>query len=726
MSLLSRVAPASRRGAVLIVLGWLLLVGVLASVAPSLKSVQNNTGSNGPAASAASVAAQKAVDEAFPGREMTPALVVVRSHAGTREATDSAVGDVLRAVAALRGTSDAAFATPVSTGCASTDGLVPGRDCIPASPEGLASDDGVTQVVVVPVEGSPVSDEFRTAVRDLTTDARDAAAAADVEVTGPAGIISDATAVFSSGDKVLLFGTILLVAVILLAIYRSPLLALVPLLAVGVAMRFAETIGALLADAGVISVSAQTASIMTVLLFGVGTDYALIITARYREALGDSPDDRYAAMRRAMAGVSESVLSSAATIVLAMFALLAAVSPTMREFGPYLALGVAAMAAVAFTFIPALTVLLGKAVFWPVPQAKASERARGGRIWRGAADLVVARPRTILAATLALLAVLSIGVSGYRESFDMLSGFRVATSSEAGREMVREGLGAGEIAPSTVLVSADGMDAGRAAAIASGIRDDAPDLVARTAFNPRTDLSQDGRSARVTVVLTSDPYGTDALDSVDRIREVASGAATSAGIGDAEVRVAGETATTADERGDLERDLTVLIPLILLLVGLVLGVLLRSVLAPLYLMATLLISFAATMGVTVAVTVWMQGDQGIGNRVTAYVFVFLVALGVDYNIFIMSRYRQELATTPPAEALRTAIARTGGVVSSAGLILAGTFSVLMTQPIRELYQFGFAMAVGILLDTFVVRPFLVPAIVRLLGERALWPQKATA
>jgi uncharacterized membrane protein YdfJ with MMPL/SSD domain len=192
------------------------------------------------------------------------------------------------------------------------------------------------------------------------------------------------------------------------------------------------------------------------------------------------------------------------------------------------------------------------------------------------------------------------------------------------------------------------------------------------------------------------------------------------------VVIGGETAQAADIRGALDRDMRVLVPLVLAIVGLILGFLLRSVLAPLYLVATVLLSFVATMGVTTFVTVSVLGDEGIGNRVAAYVFVFLVALGIDYNIFVMSRLRQELRRRSPADALRAAVSRTGGVVSSAGIILAATFAVLMTQPIRELFQFGFAMALGIIVDTFLIRPLLVPAVVRLLRTKALWPSSLGA
>ncbi|WP_433229095.1 MMPL family transporter [Actinomadura formosensis] len=710
MSALLRAMLASKRSAALTVVLWIVLTFVLAGLAPDLKSVEDNTSANSAPAASSSSVAQRELEKAFPGSDALPAVVVVKSKDGSPAAATA----VTRAAG---GAERQNLGMPVSPVCG-TDGTKPGTDCVPGG-AGLTSADGKTRVVIVPVTGDATSDAFKDAVTDLRAAVKDAAPGATVAVTGPAGIIVDTVKVFSSGDKVLLLGTVVLVLVILLVVYRSPLLALVPLLAVGVAMRVTESVGALLADAGAITISAQTASIMTVLLFGVGTDYALIITSRYREALLDAAD-RFTAMRAALRGVSESVLASAATIVLAMFALLALVSPSLRGFGPYLALGVAVMAVVAFTFIPAAVLLLGRAVFWPFSESAMARRATGGAVWRRAADLVVTAPRRVLAATLVLLAVLSLGMTGYKESFDFVSGFRVGTDSAAGQTMIDRDLGPGEIAPATLLVRGRHIAPAQVEAVQKAV---AP-KVARTAFDPGHDLAPGGGAARITVVLKDNPYSPSAMDAVDPLRASATRAARDAGVTEARVHVAGPTAETADTKAALDRDMLVLVPLVLLIVGLVLAGLLRSVLAPLYLLATLMLSFFATLGLTVAITLGLGGDLGIGNRVTAYVFIFLVSLGVDYNIFIMSRYRQETAHKPPVEALRAAITRTGGVVSSAGLILAGTFAVLMTQPIRELYQFGMAMAIGILLDTFVVRPLLVPAIVRLLGDRALWPRRS--
>ncbi|GGM74547.1 MMPL family transporter [Dactylosporangium sucinum] len=693
----------------MVVAFWVLIAGLLAGVAPALESVEDNASANLPPAASDSMKARDLVRVQLPGQDATPAIIVVR---GTGADAAASTGEaVARITAALSATGRPdQVASVISTVTA------------PDAAAELVSQDRGAQLIIVPMTGSPSDESFQNAVDKVRTLASDRAGPTDVAVTGPAGIATDTVKVFSGGDKVLLLATIALVLAILLATYRSPLMALVPLLAVGVAMRVSETVGALLADAGVITVSSQTASIMTVLLFGVGTDYALIITARYREALVDEPD-RARAMQTAVHRTAESVLASASTIVLAMFALLVAASPALHGFGPYLALGVAVMALVAFTFIPALVLLLGRSVFWPGGVVKAAERSRGAGVWHRVAALVARAPVRVASVVVALLVVMSAGLLGYQESFNTLSGFRTATESEHGQQLIQEEFGPGEIAPSTVVVrsQADLRSSPAPADIAAALA--GADHVSRVGQHPR--FGDDGKTVFYDVVLDLDPYSSEALDAIAPLKQATRAAADAAGVQDATVLIGGETAQNADIRSALDRDTTLIVLLVLAIVTAVLILLLRSLLAPLYLVATLILSFLATLGATTFFTVTVLGDEGIGNRVTAYIFVFLVALGVDYNIFIMSRFKQELRTLPPAKAITAALTRTGGVVSSAGLILAATFAVLMTQPIRELFQFGFAMAFGILLDTFLIRPLLVPAIVRLLGDRALWPARRT-
>lgn len=693
----TRLARISRRTAWLVVLGWVVLIGVLASAAPTLDSVKASSNGSPPASSMSMRAAELSRAE-FGESGAPPAVVVVK--ADSAAVATQAATDITRA---LEGADIGSV-----TGVLSSE-----RD-----PSGsLVSEDGRAQMIVVVLKGNPGDDRFRADVDEVRDVAADAAGTADVAVTGPAGIVVDAVKVFSGSDKVLLLGTISLVMVLLFLIYRSPVLVVVSLLGVGFAMRLAEGAGALLADAGLVTIDGQTASIMTVLLFGVGTDYALIIFARFKEALAVY-DDPQVAMAVAMRSVAGALLASVSTIVSAVLALLFAVTPTLRDFGPYLAIGVASMALVAFTLTPALLVLCGRFAFWP----RRIDPGRESRTWGRVADLVIAAPRRILAVGIAALLVMSAGLIGVQQSFDLVSGFRIDTESARGQQVLGEEFGPGTIAPSSVLVRSD-------APIPKAAAGNVAETLSRTdgvASVGRVQPSKDGRALSVEVTLDVDPYSPAAMALVTDVADAAEGSLADAGLKDAEVLVGGESSIAKDTRSALDRDLVVVGLLILLAVALVLAVVLRSLLAPLYLVGTLVLSYAATMGAMAFLALGVADDQGIGNRVSVYVLVFLVALGVDYTIFMMTRYRQELATKESVEALHTSIVRTGGVISSAGVILAGTFAVLMTQPIRELFQFGLAMAIGILLDTFVVRPLLVPAIIRLTGRWALWPTRTSA
>lgn len=341
----------SKKRAVGIVVLWLLIVGALTQLTPTLESVEDNESANLPPAASDSMRARDLIRQASPTPGALPAIVVIHGEDDTPQT------EITSAVSRITET----LAGPERPAQVPAEGIV-STATVPQATDQLVSPDGSTQLIIVPVTGNPSDENFRAAVDDVRRLAADQAGQTKVAVTGPAGIATDTVKVFSSGDLTLLLATVLLVLMLLLLIYRSPLMALVPLLAAGIAMRVAEALGAMLADAGLITVSSQTASIMTVLLFGVGTDYALIITARYREALREE-SDRPRAMQTALREVGETIVASASTVVLAMMALLVAVSPSLRGFGPYLALGVAVMALVAFTFIPALVLIFGRAVF---------------------------------------------------------------------------------------------------------------------------------------------------------------------------------------------------------------------------------------------------------------------------------------------------------------------------------------------------------------------------
>jgi putative drug exporter of the RND superfamily len=728
LTALTDLVTRSRRTAMWTVVGWLVMVAVLPPLAPTRAEVEDNRGQNDPPAAAESMRAVELSRRAFPDQQGLPAVVVLRNPAGLAGAGQA---EVRRISDTLTGPGK----PPHVLGVVSLTTQ-------PQARQELISQDGTTTTILVPIAGEPTDDAFTATVDRIREITGTGGAGLEISVTGPAGIVRDTLRVMASADVTLLMATLGLVLVLLLVIYRSPVLALIPLLAVGVALGCTEAIGALLADAGLISVNTQAASIMTVLLFGVGTDYCLFVVARYREELATAPST-YAAMGVAMRRVGGALLSSAATVVLGLLTLLLATLPILRGFGPYLALAVLVMLACGLTFVPALVVLLGRAALWPRRLTAAQPAQAGRSFWGEAASVVLRRPLATLAGATLLLAALAAGLVGYGENHNPITSFRTATESHRGQQLLQAAFPAGELAPTSVMVDGGGADltahpdaieqVTQAIAEVPGVlRVTGP---TRPAATPGADpgaqmrgagsrhVAPDGTTARLSVVYADDPYATPALERTEQVRSVARTALASSSLRSGTVLVGGESASKLDIAASSRRDLLVVVPVTLLAIGLVLGLLLRSVAAPLYLIATIVASFFATLGLTVLVVLGMLGDEGISPLVPVYVFVFLVALGIDYNILLMSRVREEAHARGFTEGLRHAVTRTGGVITSAGLILAATFGALMSQPFDALFQFGFAMCAGILLDTFIVRGLLVPAIVRLLGRRSWWPTR---
>ncbi len=692
MTALGHLVARSRRTALVTVLVWVALAGLVPRLTPTLDEVKRESGTNSPVPGTASARARALLLAEFPDQQGVPAIIVIRDPAGLNAADDT---EVARISTALRGS-----AAPAHLGAVVSTALAP------QARRALVSPDGTTTMILVQITGLASNDtRFTDTVREIRKIAGTGTGRTEIRVTGPAGIATDAVEIFRNADFLLLGFTVLLVLVLLLLIYRSPVLALIPLVGVGIAMQLAQAVGAALARAGVISIDSQTASIMTVLLFGAGTDYALFVLMRFREELAGT-DDRYAAMRAALRKVGNSVLSSGATVILALLTLLFAVVPGTHEFGPFLALGVAFILLVGLTFVPAAVLLFGRAAFWPMKrvQRDVTERSLWGRV----AALVVRRPVPVVAASLAVLGALSLGMLGYTPNANLVNDLRGNTDSLRGEHLLSQAFPPGQLAPTTVLVPGRDPAAGAARVSAAirtvpGVSQVAPPV-----------LSVDGRIARVQVVYADDPYDTPALDRTRTVRQVARDA-----LPGADVLVGGESASALDNRTGDRHDLLVVAVAMAVLIYLVLALLLRALVAPLVLLATTGLSLAAAVGATVLTWVVIGGQAGTNSRVLLYSLIFLVALGVDYNILLASRMREEMAAHGFVDGIRTALTRTAGVITSAGLILAGSFAVLTTQPLNSLLQFGFAMAVGILLDTFLIRGALVPALFRLVGP-AIW------
>ncbi len=519
-------------------------------------------------------------------------------------------------------------------------------------------------------------------------------------VTGPGGIAADLEQVAEDAGQTLLIATLGLVLLLLLLVYRAPLLALMPLLVVGVAYLIAIGLTYLSIEAGLITVNTEGTFLLLVLIFGAGTDYSLLLIHRYREELESGAESR-PALGAALSESLRPIAASAATVIAAMLVLLLADLESTHWLGPILAIGIAVMLAAALTLLPASLAVLGRRAFWPGRDSSEGEKLRR---WARVAAFVRRRPRAIVATVLAGLAILALGNLVDHGTLGFGEGETRETESSRGTEVLDEHFPPGIGSPLTAVVGI-----GEAEAALRGL--EGLDSVKLAVPVPPSSLSDE---AALAIVLRGDPYTGEAAELVEgireRLREVAPGAL-----------VGGIPAENYDVEQANERDTRLIVPVVLLVVGLILMLVLRALAAPVYLILTVVASFAATLGLATFAFTALFGADGIAFNLVLLAFIFLVALGVDYNIFLMTRVREEAAVHGTRDGVLIALESTGTVVTSAGLILAGTFATLTLLPLEELVQIGATVAVGVLLDTFVVRALLIPAITYLCGERAWWP-----
>lgn len=535
-------------------------------------------------------------------------------------------------------------------------------------------------------------------------------------VTGPGGIAADLEAIAADAGRTLLFATLGLVLLLLLVVYRAPILALLPLLVVGLAYLVAIGIAYLLIEAGWITVNSEGTMLLLVLVFGAGTDYSLLLVHRYREE-----QDLALAVRETRG----AILASGGTVIAAMLVLLVADLQSTHWLGPVLAIGIAVMLLASFTLLPALLAILGDRAFWPAVPARGAgqggprrslPKTRDGgdppdprpTVWERVANLVRRRSGRIIFGVLALLAVLALGNLTSHDTLGFGQGVTRPTNSSRGTEALERHFPAGLGAPLTAVVSAEA-----APKVAREMeRLDAVQLVLPAP------APGDAAEAVILLVLRDDPYGRDAEGAVEEIRERLHAVAPSGLLG-------GVPVENLDVEEANARDTKLIVPLVLLVVGLILIAVLRALVAPAYLIATVVASFAATLGLATFAFTEVFQMAGLAFNLELMSFIFLVALGVDYNIFLMTRAREETAVRGTREGVLAALISTGGVVTGAGLILAGTFATLTLLPLEELVQIGATVAVGVLLDTFLVRALLIPAITYRLGDRAWWPSAFT-
>jgi RND superfamily putative drug exporter len=671
---------AGRRSRWLFLAAWIVAVAALGPLAGKFESAQQNDPASflpGDSESARVLAA----DGGFADGDPTTATVVFRN-------PDGLTADDRVAVERIR--DDLAGVSVAGLGA-------PG----PAIP----SADGTALLVNVPIDANDDIDVLVDGVEEIRAGI-DGALPDGLEgkVTGPAGFSADATKVFGGINSTLLLSAGALVFVLLVLIYRSPVFWVLPLLAVLVAESVVRGLGYLLASGGVV-INGQVGGILLVLVFGAGTDYALLLTARYREELRRI-EDTSEAMRVAVRQAAPAILASAGTVVAALLCLSFATVSTTAGLGPVGAMGILVAAAAMLTLLPVLLLIGGRRAFWPlVPRYGSEDRATRGA-WRRLAEWIEPRRRVVWISTAVALAAVSLGALTLDDELTSSNGFRGSVEAVQGQELLQESFPAGASAPTTVLVLAGGdVDAAVAAARASSV----------VAAVSEPEAGAPG--TRFAVTLVEDPFSKDGFEAIPRLRSDLRAVIGEDGL------VGGPTAEEADVRSANERDTRVLVPLVLLVVLAILVVLLRAVVAPMMLMLAVVLSFFAAVGLSLVGFELFTDFAGEDPSYALYAFIFLVALGVDYSIFLMARVREEARTLPTREAMSTSLSVTGGVITSAGVVLAGTFLVLAVLPLVALTQLGVTVAVGVLIDTLIVRSILVPALTFDLDERTWWPSR---
>ncbi|WP_405641941.1 MMPL family transporter [Streptomyces sp. NBC_00019] len=554
-------------------------------------------------------------------------------------------------------------------------------------------------------------EEIAPAVDAIRDDVGEGGDGLAVHITGPGGTSADFSEAFEGIDSTLLVSAMGVVIVMLLITYRSPSLLLVPLLSVIAALFTAQALIYLLAEHAGLTVNGQSAGILTVLVFGAGTDYALLLVARYREELHHH-EDRHEAMALALHRAGPAVVASGATVVLSMLVLLAAEMNSTSGLGPVAAIGVAVALLAMMTLFPALLVICGRWIFWPaIPHFGDPDRIERG-LWARMGRRIARRPRMVWAATALILAICSLGLIQLRaEGISNADAFTGKPDSIVGQEVSARYFPAGSGDPLVIISNqAQAQQVGEAVAATDGVVPESLGLP------PGTKPSYEGKVLFEATM--TDPADSEAAkQTVERVRDAVHE------VPDADAQVGGGTASLLDMDEATTHDNMLIIPLVLIVVMLILCALLRALIAPLLLIGTVILSFAAALGISALAFRYLFDYAGETTDFPLFVFVFLVALGIDYNIFLTTRIREEAARQGTRPGVVMGLAATGAVITSAGLVLAGTFAALGTLPMVAFAEIGFAVALGVLLDTFIVRSVLVPALFLDVGPKMWWPHK---
>ena len=716
----------STRSAIVTIFVWIGVIVTLALVAPPISEVTTNEQEEFLPVGVESVQALEILRNKYPMDDGMPAIAVFHSDDGFDEFELDGIHDYIR----FLGSDD-----------------LPGVifDQIPTLDgynltNAFKSSDGSTFAIPFKVTGSPSDPSFSNSIDAAVAQAQliGGRVQVDANLTGPATILRDAVKIFQSIDLRITLVTILVVIVIMFFIYRAPGLVFIPLFILVSALMVARFVAALVVDLTGLPLNDQVTSIMSVLLFGVGTNYVLFIVSRYREEITNS-SDRFRAMESAMRKVGPSIIGSSMTTVVAMFLLIFSTLGSFKTMGPMLAITVSIMLIVALTVLPAAIVLMSRLAFWPSRTIASQQNLVTKPIWEKIGRFVVNRPKTVFLVTTAILLIAITPSFRMVPSFNFIDGFPDDVESKSGYALLKKGFAPGDLSPTSVFIHTPDHDVIDHSAFIEGLANaiennpgvnyvkgmtrpygsyigQQVDEASLKMFN-----SPDGTTSRLDVSLMGDPYSEKALTVIEDIRSTIQSIINSQSITGLEVLVGGDTAVQLDTKTVIDEDTRLLAPLILFAILCVLILIQRSFVAPLYLLFSVIISYAATFGISIFIFQDILNHTGVAYSNGIWIFVFLVALGADYNIFVIARIKEETERSGFDEGIAVAVGKTGGVVTSAGIILASTFAVLTTLPLRDVFQLGMAVMLGVLIDTFVVRTLLVPSMAAILKNYSWWP-----
>ncbi len=587
-----------------------------------------------------------------------------------------------------------------------TSGEINGNAFVPPAE---ISENGKAAVITVPLDEIEEVADRADRMAEMRAAAKEGMPSGlEVYITGPEGFVVDISGVFAGANFTLLLATVIIVAVLLLITYRSPVLWLVPLTVIGVADGMAGQIAPQLSTFFLgVTADGSITGILSVLVFGAGTNYALLLIARYREELLLN-EDRHLAMNKALRGVTPAIIASGGTVALALLTLLFAELGGNRTLGLVIAGGIVMAMFAALVVLPAAIVVFGRGLFWPfIPKFGGVNKSEKG-LWAKLGRGVSKRPVIVSVAGFVILAILSFGATGIKVGLSSTDQFRVAPEAAVGQDVLAEAFPAGETSPAIVIVNKGYEDEVAAAAKSvSGVAE-------VTIGDSNSEIT------KIDVVLDAESQSEAAYEIIRDLRDELRA------VDGAGALVGGLDAQRLDVKDTYASDQLTVIPLILLLVFIVLVLLLRSLVAPILLLLTVVASFFSAIGAAWLLFENVFGLPALDLSVFLFSFLFLVALGIDYNIFLVTRAKEEAEKLGLKEGMIKALASTGGVITSAGILLAAVFAVLGVLPLIALYQIGIIVGIGVLLDTLLVRTVIVPSLAFITGKYFWWPNHKKA